>query len=173
MIELIENDEVLTHVTADDIVALTANAVAATFDAAGLTKAQQAANRRVVAISAGICADAAASDCQYLAAAFSDGAFAGYVIATLRGEDDRELDWLMVHPAFHGTGIAAMLMDKGIDWLGRDRPSWLNVISHNARAIRFYRRFGFEIDAEAKTGHVVPHVIMRRSGDGFATSASV
>jgi ribosomal protein S18 acetylase RimI-like enzyme len=53
-------------------------------------------------------------------------------------------------------------MRHGIGWLGATNPIWLNVIRHNERAIRFYRRFGFEIDPAAKTAHIVPHVIMRR-----------
>ena len=70
----------------------------------------------------------------------------------------------MVHPDFHGTGVAIALMEAGIAWLGDDRPLWLNVIRDNGRAIGFYRKFGFEVDPEARTGHVVPHVIMRRRG---------
>ena len=69
----------------------------------------------------------------------------------------------MVHPDFHGTDVAASLMHHGIEWLGATNPIWLNVIRHNERAIRFYRRFGFEIDPAAKTAHIVPHVIMRRA----------
>ena len=74
-----------------------------------------------------------------------------------------ELDWLMVHPDFHGTDIAASLMRRGIDWLGEVNPILLNVIRHNERAIRFYRRFGFEVDSSATTAHIVPHFIMRRA----------
>ena len=55
----------------------------------------------------------------------------------------------MVHPSAHGSGLAAALMAEGIDWLGADRPMWLTVIQHNQRAIRFYRKFGFEIDPTA------------------------
>ena len=39
---------------------------------------------------------------------------------------------------------------------------WLNVVRHNERAIRFYRKHGFEIDPEAECPHVMPHWIMRR-----------
>ncbi|MDP3853721.1 N-acetyltransferase [Phenylobacterium sp.] len=75
-----------------------------------------------------------------------------------------ELDWLMVDPAHHGSGLARVLMEAGLDWLGRDRPIWLNVIRRNWRAIAFYERFAFRIDAGAVTAHAVPHWIMRRSG---------
>jgi len=53
-------------------------------------------------------------------------------------------------------------MKAGLDWLGRDNPIWLTVIAHNKRAIRFYEKFGFAIDPDARTTHLVPHCIMRR-----------
>jgi hypothetical protein len=39
---------------------------------------------------------------------------------------------------------------------------WLNVVRHNARAIGFYRKHGFDIDPDAECQHVMPHWIMRR-----------
>ena len=74
---------------------------------------------------------------------------AGFVIATVHSEESRELDWLMVDPHFHGRGIADRLMRPAMEWLGIHRPMWLNVVRHNERAIRFYRKHGFEIDLEA------------------------
>lgn len=68
----------------------------------------------------------------------------------------------MVHPDHHGSGVAGALMEAGVAWLGADKPLWLNVLRYNERAIRFYRRFGFEIDPQATTTHVIPHWIMRR-----------
>jgi ribosomal protein S18 acetylase RimI-like enzyme len=152
----------LERIAAEEITALTETATGVTFYTAALSPEQVAANRRIVAIAADACFSAAASDRQHFAAAFVEGAFAGYVIATHHGEEDRELDWLMVHPRFHGTPVSAALMEAGIAWLGADRALWLNVIRHNERAIRFYRRFGFEIDPDARTDHVVLHAIMRR-----------
>jgi ribosomal protein S18 acetylase RimI-like enzyme len=94
-----------------------------------------------------------------------DGSFAGYMIATVHAPDDRELDWMMVDPSFHGNGVADALMRAGINWLGTDRPIWLNVIRHNERAIRFYQKHGFQVDTGASTDHAVPHFIMRRAGE--------
>ena len=149
-----------------DIADLTEAATAATFYHGDLTPEQIAANRRVVAISTDCCTAAARNEHQHFAAAFVGDHFAGYVIATRHGDDDLELDWLMVHPEHHGAGVAAVLMDVGIAWLGSDKRIWLNVIRRNERAIRFYRRFGFEIDAATSTSHVVPHWIMRRPVGG-------
>ncbi|MBL8779976.1 MAG: GNAT family N-acetyltransferase, partial [Alphaproteobacteria bacterium] len=100
---------------------------------------------------------------QHFAAAFVNGVFAGYVIATRHSPENDELDWLMVHPNYHGTNVAEELMHAGIEWLGTDKPMWLNVIRHNTRAIRFYERFGFTVDPTTTTAHIVPHVIMRRA----------
>lgn len=154
----------LARTTLDEITAVTERATAATYYSNDLTPTQVAANRRIVAISAEACTDAAAAAHQRLAGAFVQGRLAGYVIATRHAGDDRELDWLMVDPDFHGSGQAGLLMQAGLDWLGSDQPVWLNVIRRNARAIAFYERFGFRIDPEAETTHAIPHWIMRRGG---------
>jgi ribosomal protein S18 acetylase RimI-like enzyme len=166
------NEEALEWIDVERVVALTAAATDATFYRDDLDDAQVAANRHVVAISGPTAVAAVANAHQHFVAAFVDGTFAGYVIATRHAEDDRELDWLMVHPDFHGCGVAGRLMEAGIDWLGRDRALWLNVIRFNERAIRFYRRFGFEIDPETETGKLVPNWVMRRP-EGWNARASI
>ncbi len=154
--------EALAELATGDIARLTDAATSATFYRDDLTAEQRAANQRVVDISEPTARAAAGNANQHVAAAFVDGAFAGYVIATRHGPNNHELDWLMVHPDFHGTNVAEELMRAGIEWLGTGKPMWLNVIRHNTRAIRFYERFGFSVDSNATTAHVVPHVIMRR-----------
>ena len=159
---LLSGSEALSRIALGDIARLTEAATNATFYRDDLTPEQRAANRRIVDISEATSRAAGESENQNFAAAFVGGRFAGYVIATRHSESDLELDWLMVHPDFHGTDVAGSLMHHGIAWLGESSSMWLNVIRHNERAIRFYRRFGFEIDPAAKTAHIVPHVIMRR-----------
>lgn len=154
--------DALARLAPGDIAHLTQAATNATFYRDDLTPEQRAANRRIVDISEATARAAAERENQNFAAAFVGDRFAGYVIATRHGEADLELDWLMVHPDFHGSDVAASLMRHGMAWLGEANPIWLNVIRHNERAIRFYRRFGFEIDPSATTAHIVPHVIMRR-----------
>lgn len=156
--------EALAQTADAEIADLTRAATEATFYREGLSDAQIAANRRIAEISAPSCRAAACSPEQAFAAAFAGGSLAGYMIATRHGPDDHELDWLMVHPRSHGTGVAGELMRSGMRWLGEARPMWLNVIRHNTRAIRFYERFGFVIDPLATTTHLVPHWIMRRAG---------
>jgi len=156
------NREALASLAPGEIVALTEQATRATFYTGGLTTEQVRANERIPAMSAQAFLDAAVSDHQHLAAAFDAGRLAGFMIATRHAPGDHELDWLMVHPRAHGTGLAAALMGEGMDWLGADRPMWLTVIQHNERAIRFYRKFGFEIDPTAILDRPVPTWIMRR-----------
>jgi ribosomal protein S18 acetylase RimI-like enzyme len=123
---------------------------------------EHAAIARIVDLAIPSCEAAAASPDQHFAAAFVEGRFAGFVIATLHAPDDRELDWLMVHPDFQGKGVAAALMKAGMAWLGTDRPMWLNVVRHNERAVRFYRSFGFEVDPETVLKRTIPMHVMRR-----------
>ena len=149
--------------------ALTRRATDSTFYAEGLSPEQLDSLKRVVRISADTALEACASEQQLFTAAFVDSSFSGYMIATLHSPDDRELDWLMVDPDFHGNGVADALIRAGIEWLGADRPMWLNVIQHNKRAIHFYRKHGFEIDPDARTQHAVPHFVMRRSAGLKAT----
>ena len=152
----------LERIGGDQVTSLTERATAATFYVDGMTPDQLESNRRVVRIAAETVLRACESAHQLFTAAFFGEKFAGYMIATIHAADDRELDWMMVDPAFHGSGIADALMRSGMAWLGLDRPMWLNVIQHNERAVRFYRKHGFEVDHAAKTDHVVPHFIMRR-----------
>ncbi len=161
MIELLMAQAALSRAGTDGIRKLTEAATATSFDLAELDEGQRAANRRIVEMSGDIARAAASSPMQRLAVAFVDTALAGFVIATVHGEDDRELDWLMVDPAFHGSGVAGRLMAAGMDWLGRDRPIWLSVLRDNRRAIRFYEKCGFSVDPAATTTHAVPHWIMR------------
>jgi ribosomal protein S18 acetylase RimI-like enzyme len=163
--ELLRGDEALARTSLDEIVRLTEAATAIAFHAEGLTEVQHAANRRVVAMSGEVCADACSSPDRHFAACFVGASLAGFVVSTRHGPGDLELDWLMVHPDHHGAGIAAVLMEEGMGWLGKDRPLWLNVIRANTRAIAFYRKFGFEVDPATATDHAIPHWVMRRAAD--------
>ena len=156
--------DALKHVSAADIMALTQRATEATFYRDDLRPDEVEANRRVVRIAAEIALGAIENEDQLFTAAFVEGQFGGYMIATVHATDSRELDWLMVDPAFHGCGVADALMRAGVDWLGQDRPMWLNVLQHNKRAISFYRRHGFHVDPGAQTDHLIPHFVMRRPG---------
>lgn len=159
---ILRDGEAMSRIWPGELTKLTRAATDATFYRPGLTADEISANRRIVDISEATCVTAAASAAQMFAAAVIDDELAGYVIATRHGPDNLELDWLMVHPRHHGTGVARALITAGLEWLGPADPVWLTVIRHNTRAIAFYRKLGFEIDPGAPTAHVVPHWIMRR-----------
>ena len=161
MIDLLRGAEALKRICTDDVTALTKRATASTYYTDGLSADELEAIARVDRMAADTVAAACANEHQLFIAALVDGVFAGYMVATVHAPEDRELDWLMIDPAFQGHGVADALMAAGVEWLGADRPIWLNVIQHNARAIRFYRRHGFEVDAAARTDHRIPHFIMR------------
>ncbi|MFN3387508.1 MAG: GNAT family N-acetyltransferase [Allosphingosinicella sp.] len=156
------NEEALAVIDGEAVAALTEAATAATFYVPGLTPTQIEANRRIPPLAAQVYRQAGTSGAQHLAIAFRDDRPLGFVIATRHGPGDHELDWLMVHPDAHGSGLSAMLMREGMGWLGTEAPMWLTVLRHNDRAIAFYRRFGFEIDRAAVLDRPVPSWIMRR-----------
>ena len=154
--------EATAGLEARDVVELTERATQATFYTDGLTAEQVDANRRIPLLGGQAFFEAAASEARHLAAAFAGDGLAGFMIATRHGPEDHELDWLMVDPGHHGSGLADALMEAGIRWLGSGGAIWLTVIKHNRRAISFYRRFGFEVDSSAELKRIVPTWIMRR-----------
>lgn len=161
-LRLYRNREVCDRANRASIVDLVDAATRATFYRDGMPPEQVAANQRIPSMGAEAAAEAAISPSHHLAAAFEGPDLAGFVIATRHAPDDLELDWLMVHPRFHGNRIAGALMREGIGWLGEHRPMWLTVIQHNQRAIAFYRKFGFEIDRNTRLERTVPTFVMRR-----------
>lgn len=80
------------------------------------------------------------------------GAMVGYAVAGPfslpvegAGPGDGELRRLYVTEAAKGSGLATQLMREALGWLAADEtPVWLGVWSLNARAQRFYARWGFE-----------------------------
>lgn len=162
MFDLATGADALERVTGEEIRELTRRATGATYVRPGLTEDENAFIERVVRISADCAAAAAAAANQHLLTATASGKLAGFVIATVHAQNDRELDWLMVDPQFHGTGVSSTLMRAGMDWLGTDRPMWLNVVGHNERAISFYRKHGFEIDPDTPCPKPMASWIMRR-----------
>ena len=161
-VQIRRNSEAVVDLEPNDVAELTEQATRATFYTEGLTTEQIGANARIPQVSGEAFFDAASAEHQHLAAAFDAGRLTGFMIATRHARGDLELDWLMIHPGRHGSGLAASLMIEGLEWLGADEPTWLTVLRHNERAIRFYRKVGFEIDRAAQLNRPVPTWIMRR-----------
>ena len=156
------NEEAGDGVTVEAVEHLVERATRSTFYDIPLTAVQLADNARIPVLGGLAFQEAARSPRHHLLAAFASGRLAGFMIAARHAPDDLEIDWLMVDPVHHGTGLADRLMTGGLDWLGGTAPIWLTVVRHNHRAIAFYRRHGFAIDESAALDRVVPSWIMRR-----------
>lgn len=72
-----------------------------------------------------------------------DGGVVGFIHLE-RHDDNIELTGLYTDPATFGTGLGAQLMEAAKDWM-RTEEIFLEVVSYNTRAIRFYQKYGFEI----------------------------
>lgn len=77
-----------------------------------------------------------------------DGAPVGYALLTApeldaAREGDVELKRIYVLSRFHGSGIAAALLDAAVNAANGQQRLLLGVKDDNARAIAFYRKHGF------------------------------
>ena len=84
-----------------------------------------------------------------------------------RGSDIGHVEMLYLDPAHSGKGMGGEIFQEGLRWLGDDMPTELEVASYNARAIRFYERFGFRKQGfthplQVPNGGRIPLVIMVR-----------
>lgn len=74
------------------------------------------------------------------------GELAGWITVGVGRDDDapveRELWVLNVEKSHHGTGVAHELMRREL----AAGPAYLWVVDGNARAVAFYRKYGFEFD---------------------------
>lgn len=75
---------------------------------------------------------------------------------------------LYVLPEAQGAQAGSALMRRALQWLGGGRDLYCHVAEYNDRAIRFYRRFGFELtgrrfdDADSPPGARIPELEMLR-----------
>jgi ribosomal protein S18 acetylase RimI-like enzyme len=56
----------------------------------------------------------------------------------------RRVGQLYVSPDTQGAGIGSKLLQKAVDWHGREQDIYLHVVSDNDKAIGFYEHFGFQ-----------------------------
>lgn len=162
MADILVNEAACESIVVDDVVGLVERATRSTFYGIALTDEQLAANDRIPRLGGQVFLEAARSPRHHLLAAMVNDEIAGFSIATRHAPDNLELDWLMIDPAHHGSGLADRLLEGGTAWLGCEAPIWLTVVRHNHRAIAFYKRHGFEIDEAARLDRIVPSWVMRR-----------
>ncbi len=85
-------------------------------------------------------------------AALSEGEIVGFVGSGPARDRDaprgRELYFIYLLDAFHGTGTGQRLFDAAVE---KDEPVYLWVADDNPRAHRFYTRNGFTLDGATHT----------------------
>lgn len=59
-------------------------------------------------------------------------------------DGQRRIGAIYVLPEAQGKGIGGKLLQKSLEWHGRDEDIFLRVASYNQNAIDFYKRYGFE-----------------------------
>jgi ribosomal protein S18 acetylase RimI-like enzyme len=96
---------------------------------------------------------------------------AGFVIVDAKDAALPEIDWLIVAPEWQGRklpggSVAQRLMQAALDEIGPHRPVQLDVIHYNARAIAFYRKFGFAEAGPRKDNLKIPRALMVRAVKG-------
>lgn len=74
-------------------------------------------------------------------------------------DGQRRIGAIYVLPEAQGKGLGRKLLNKAIDWHGRDKDIYLHVASYNDNAIGFYEKNGFE-----KTGRAVEDLDARERG---------
>jgi ribosomal protein S18 acetylase RimI-like enzyme len=142
---------------------LVSDAVAIAFDHPELSAAQRAENQHIIDIASRCCQAALDDDERAIFSALeTDHELVGFIIVDNRDASLPEIDWLIVSPRHHGTGVAQKLMNAALAWVGNDKTIRLGVIHFNARAIAFYRKFGFVETGEIVGRHQIPRKVMIR-----------
>lgn len=147
-----------------EVAALVADATREAFASPGLTAEQVAENRKWISVARETCLAAIADPARAAFVAKLDGRLAGFVLADRLDPDVPEIGWLMVAPRHHGIGVAQALMDAALGWIGPGLPVKLTVIAANARAIAFYRKYGFADAGPAPRDYAIARRLLVRPG---------
>lgn len=66
----------------------------------------------------------------------------GFCTAIREGKHNR-VGAIYVLPAYQGSGLGRLLIEKAFGWLGNKKDIFVNVARYNKQAIDFYKKFGF------------------------------
>jgi ribosomal protein S18 acetylase RimI-like enzyme len=67
----------------------------------------------------------------------------GFVAPAIR-DGQRRIGAIYVLPETQGKGVGGKLLQKALEWHGRDEDIFLHVATYNHNAIDFYKKNGFE-----------------------------
>jgi len=99
------------------------------------------------------------------------GRIVGWTHPRITDEGRRRVGTLYVLPSFHGHRIGHLLLERNLAWHGVSQDVYLNVVTYNEHARRFYERHGFVLTGEE--GHdeaaligglIMPELEMIRKG---------
>ncbi len=104
---------------------------------------------------------------KYLVAKDSAGKVIGAATACIKNDGNQELETLYTLKQWHGKGVGDNLMRQAMDWFDTSKPIKLGVIVYNARAKKFYGKWGFEEihGSEKLFADKILEVKMVRKGD--------
>lgn len=94
----------------------------------------------------------------------------GEVVGLVHGSrinNFQELQALYIDESEYGSGLAQILMEYLENWFDMNLPIILSVADYNARAIRFYEKYGYRIipGTEQLYANKIPIIDMVRPGD--------
>jgi ribosomal protein S18 acetylase RimI-like enzyme len=151
-----------TEADFDNLNAFVADAVAEAFYRPDLTQEQEAENARIVSIAERTARETLTHPHRAIFVAKDDGILAGFVIVDWKDQAMPEIDWLIVGREWQGKGVAHRLMEQALATIGDGVPVQLGVIHFNARAIAFYKKWGFEDTGRIVGRHKIPRRLMVR-----------
>lgn len=71
------------------------------------------------------------------------GVATGFIAPRTDEDNKHRIGALYVLPEAQGKGVGTALMEKALEWLGKNDDIYLCVVAYNTNAIKFYERFGF------------------------------
>lgn len=81
--------------------------------------------------------------------AADDDEVVGFCVAT-HEESRNRIGAIYVLPKFQSNGIGSELLTAAVEWLGEEKPIYLEVADYNQAAINFYSHHGFKLGKEVE-----------------------
>lgn len=134
------------------------------FDHPELNEEQRAENDAIVADAKSLCLEAIALAQKEVFVAYDSRQkrMAGFIILDKSPYDYPEIVWLIVSRKYWGTGVSDGLIQKGLHWLGTEKPVKIAVHYYLERAMAFFKRYDFENTGEPAEDYLIPRILFLR-----------